>query len=52
VCHVAAGSSGQAREQINSLLLELIPDFCESIKPYFIEGTSRRRASQTRIRPA
>lgn len=41
---LAGNCDGETREQFNSLLLELVPQFCESIKPYFAQGTSHRRA--------
>jgi len=40
---VASAMDGETREQINSALLELVPDFCSAIAPYFVIGANRQR---------
>lgn len=37
---------GETPEQFNSLLLDLVPDFCDAIEPFFRIGASRRRVLQ------
>jgi hypothetical protein len=40
---VAASMEGETREQVNSFLLDLVPEFCDAIAPYFVLGTKRQR---------
>lgn len=40
---VSASMEGETREQFNSFLLDLVPEFCDAIAPYFVIGTSRER---------
>ncbi|MEP7457488.1 hypothetical protein [Phyllobacterium sp. SB3] len=40
---VAVAMDGETREQFNSILVDLVPDFCDAIAPYFILGTQRQR---------
>src|SRR5690606_32933853 len=40
---VAVELDGETREQFNSLLLDLAPEFCDVIAPYFKIGASRER---------
>lgn len=41
--HVAATLDGESAEQLNSLLLDLVPDFCDAIEPCFRLGAERQR---------
>ena len=40
---VAAEYDGETREQFHSLLLDLVPEFCDGVKPWFHMGASRQR---------
>ncbi|MCW2242345.1 hypothetical protein [Azospirillum canadense] len=40
---VASAVDGETREQFNSLLLDLVPDFCDAIAPYLVIGAARQR---------
>lgn len=40
---VGAVMDGETREQFHSALIELVPEFCEAIAPYFVIGTKRQR---------
>ncbi|APH71663.1 hypothetical protein [Aquibium oceanicum] len=41
--HVAATMDGESAEQLNSLLLDLVPEFCDAIEPCFRLGAERQR---------
>ena len=43
---VAVSMDGETREQVNSFLLDLVPEFCDAIAPYFVIGAERRRVLQ------
>jgi hypothetical protein len=40
---------GESREQFNSLLLDIVPEFCDLISPYFRLGAMRRRVLQPKM---
>ncbi len=44
--HVAGTMDGETREQFHSVLLDIVPDFCDAIAPYFQVGATRRRQLQ------
>lgn len=44
--HVNEHMDGESREQFNSLLLEIVPEFCDLIAPYFRLGAMRKRVMQ------
>jgi hypothetical protein len=44
--HVADTMDGETREQFHSVLLDVAPDFCDAIAPYFQMGAARKRQLQ------
>lgn len=42
----AAQMDGESREQLNSLLMDLVPAFCDAIAPYLRIGTLRQRVME------
>jgi len=44
--YVADTMDGETREQFHSILLDVVPDFCDAIAPYFQVGSARRRLLQ------
>lgn len=44
--HVAEVMDGETREQFHSVLLDVVPDFCDAIAPYFQIGAARKRQLQ------
>ncbi len=41
----AATMNGESQEQLNSLLMDLVPGFCDAIAPYLRIGASRQRVA-------
>ncbi|WP_416355835.1 hypothetical protein ACLNGM_17110 [Aureimonas phyllosphaerae] len=41
---VAASMGGESVEQLNSLLLDLVPEFCDEVAPYLRLGAARKRS--------
>lgn len=44
--HVADVMDGETREQFNSILLDVVPEFCDALAPYFEAGAARKRQLQ------
>ncbi|TJV46281.1 MAG: hypothetical protein E5Y02_01625 [Mesorhizobium sp.] len=44
--HVAEVMDGETSEQFLSVLLDVVPDFCDAISPYFQIGAARKRQLQ------
>ncbi|WP_407496705.1 hypothetical protein [Pseudooceanicola sp. MF1-13] len=47
---VARTFGGETLEQLHSLLLELVPDFCDAIAPWFRQGALRPRRYDPRMK--
>lgn len=45
----AARFDGETREQLHSLLIGLVPEFCDAIEPWFRTGAARERALDPRM---
>lgn len=45
-----AQMDGESLEQLNSLLLDLVPEFCDAIEPYFRVGSARQRVMDPAMR--
>lgn len=46
---VAAAFDGETSEQFNSLLIDLVPDFCDAIGPWLRTGSIRKREFDPRM---